>query len=678
MSAAERKLFTTEKEVYDSPFDLTFEEQFQVDEATLRERGYTSDFCGAWLGLWACIAREYGTALEAESTRMRARKGKQGESAEQILCKASRAYMAVISAACRADGLKSQLRRFKASAFYLEATRRNEYYDLKALPKETARRLQQNYGRYWREAWSYIHLVQRVTHLPFVEHKARAFKDNQRVKEPARYTDRLTDIMNGIIAEKNAMRGCRPERFSRAVIRRLERFRYECEHECKNPQTCTRPHTFYPEWRPGQAEAEGVGKQKGEGDNGGKHRTKVISFSKAKEKILAGVEIAKARAEAGYLSPAEAEDLITMLAPIVEIATRTCGAQSAIESVVPLADFDTPGPANTEADEPKFMPRTQNENCDFAEENCKTDELHADKFIRQEDATLDDFLSVFFPDPYEEINLRTFAPTGAPDDPRFSAKKWRTCREALCCDEELLAELQLFNRTRGLYFVVNSGGDEDKDITRFNAFFAEMDAGTFAEQHAKLDACPVPPTIRVETLKSVHAYWHASPGVAETEWREVQARLIQYLKSDRKIKNPSRVMRLPGFNHVSYNDGLLSYKPVRIVRFDSERRFTAEEMLAAFPAIPDHKPHNEYARKTIDALTSPFEAWKRELGQRIAAHRSARRNGRSKVDCQGICHNGKGNTGLFFDPSTNFIQCNSGCELSRVAAAFGLPSYSEV
>jgi hypothetical protein len=676
----ERKPFVAETEPFIRPDERTYEEDLQADEATLRARGYTSDFCGVWLGLWAHITREYGVALEAESARMRARKGLPGETAERILEKARSGFMAVMGAARIADKAKSRRRRFKASGFYLEATRRGEYHNLKTLPKDEAERLRRNYGRYWRETWAYIHLVQRVTRLPFVERDARSFKDNRRAAEAALHTDWITDLVNGITAEKIAARGPRLQKFERSVARSIEKFRRECEHVCKDREKCQRPHTFAPEWRPGQ-ETDAASPTKSKET---RPRAKVISFSKAKEKFLAGIEIAEARAAAGHLSPAEAEELVTMLAPLVEIATRTCGAQSSDVCGVTLADFDTEHSFDPEHE---FIAQTQNENCDFAEENEGFQNPPADKFIRvrsatpdPSEATLDDFLSVFFPDPYEEINLRTFAPKGAPDEPRFEALTWQTCREALACDEKLLADLHEANRTRGIYFVVNSGGNKASDITRVNGFFAEWDEGTYAEQHARFDASPLPPTVRNETLKSVHGFYPAALDIALEDYDEIQRRLIHYYKSDSRLKDRSRVMRLPGFNHVSYNGGLLSYKPVTIARFDPERRFTAEEMLAAFPAVPEQKkPRQEYTRKTIDALTGGFEAWKRELGQRITAHRSARRNGQGKVDCQGVCHNGKGSTGLFYDPAQNFIWCNSElpCDLNTIAAAFGLSAYLE-
>jgi P4 family phage/plasmid primase-like protien len=286
--------------------------------------------------------------------------------------------------------------------------------------------------------------------------------------------------------------------------------------------------------------------------------------------------------------------------------------------------------------------------------------------------SLDEFLAAFYPDPYEDINLRAFAPKGAPVADRFKAKKRRTRRDEL---SELLPELRKFNETRGIYFVVNSGGDEDVDITNFNAFFAEMDEGTHAEQHAKLDACPIPPTIRVETLKSVHAYWLAASGCASDEWRDVQRRLIHYFGSDPKIKNPSRVMRVPDFNHVKFTDGLLSFKLVICVAFDASRRFTAAEMCAAFPEAPEEPPR-VFDSSIYANDTGKYETWNAlnaALRARVIDH--ARRNGRGNYEMRCPVHNGKSDTSLVYIVSSGAVACLKHCRYVDILLAVGLPAH---
>jgi hypothetical protein len=673
--------------IEDGVHEQTWQEKYHADAETLKTRGFTSDFCGAWIAFWSHIAREYGPALEAESSRMRARKELPGESCEQILQKASGVAMALMGALIRSDSkTKSQRRRDKIPAWQLECARRGHAVDFANMDEEEKRRRQHNLARAWREVWPYLHMLQRVTHLPLFLKDCRSFKDNARAAEAASYTDYLTDVFGEIIRLKNAARGGRVARFEKATVDALAKFRRETEHECQDRKQCSRPHVFALEagkehkGNPGSGVADLLDELGVEPDDelpgGVRPRAKVISFIKAKEKILAGVEIACARADAGRLTPDEAEQLVAMLAPVVEIAMHARASSNG--SGVPVEDLTQPDPEDVSPASAEFVPPTQNEKCDFSAKNEESHTAPEEIFLRLDDpseVTLDGFLSAFFPDPYEDINLRAFGPKGAPDEARFSPRKWRTCREALACDPALLAELHEANRTRGIYFVINTGGDKAKDITRINGFFAEMDERTLAEQHAKYDACPIPPPIRVEALKSVHGHWPASTGARLEEFDDIQPLLIGYFKSDPKIKDRSRVMRLPGFNHVAYNAGLLSYKPVTIAAFDPSRRYTAAEMLEAFPAAPEAtRPKPQREPKTLEELSGDFEAFKRELGSRIMSHPTARHNGRGNWDGRAVCHNGRGSTGLFYDPSQNFVWCNAkpSCDLATIASAFGL------
>ena len=279
-----------------------------------------------------------------------------------------------------------------------------------------------------------------------------------------------------------------------------------------------------------------------------------------------------------------------------------------------------------------------------------------------------EFLSAFFPDDQEQIHLRAFVPRGVTG----KAHKRTVTRARLADDASLHDDLAALNRTHGIYFVVNSGGDDDASIKWFNAFFAENDNAPIEEQHRSLDAAPLPPSIRVETKKSVHAYWLVGEDCTEAEWREVQRRLIGYFKSDPKIKNPSRVMRRPGFDHVS-TDG--SRKRVECVTFNTERRYSAGQMLEVFPPLAE--PERESHQPVAAGQFASWDALRAELGRRVIAHESSRKNDKGRYDCRALCHDGKGVTGMFYDPATNNAICNKGCEQAAILRAFGLPEKPE-
>lgn len=71
--------------------------------------------------------------------------------------------------------------------------------------------------------------------------------------------------------------------------------------------------------------------------------------------------------------------------------------------------------------------------------------------------------------------------------------------------EETLKNHNAMNR--GIFFVVNYGGQDDESITRINAQFVEMDNDSFDEQQKKIDAFPLPPSMVMKTQKSYHVYW---------------------------------------------------------------------------------------------------------------------------------------------------------------------------
>ena len=158
-----------------------------------------------------------------------------------------------------------------------------------------------------------------------------------------------------------------------------------------------------------------------------------------------------------------------------------------------------------------------------------------------------------------------------PKDSKIGAKSIATTRSSLLKGGFELQALHGTNKKQGVYFVVNSGGNSNKDITRYNAFFVESDTLTIAEQNEKLNSSPLPPSIRVETNKSVHAYWLINGVCNSQEWREIQKQLIDYFDGDKAIINLARVMRLPFFNHVRCDENAGQYECESVVEKTDER-----------------------------------------------------------------------------------------------------------
>ncbi len=182
--------------------------------------------------------------------------------------------------------------------------------------------------------------------------------------------------------------------------------------------------------------------------------------------------------------------------------------------------------------------------------------------------------------PVGTVRLRAFLPNGHPDKATDSGRKQLARRGIV---EQWQAE------GRGIYIVVNDGGDTDAEITACRAFFCEWDDQPKPWQLNAWQSLGLPePTIQVDTGgKSIHSYWVLSAPITPQHWRTIQTRLLEHADADRTLKNPSRVMRLPGAYYVNA-DGTLG-ELTRIVG-GSEQLYTVEQIEAALPLPPPPEP----------------------------------------------------------------------------------------
>ena len=283
--------------------------------------------------------------------------------------------------------------------------------------------------------------------------------------------------------------------------------------------------------------------------------------------------------------------------------------------------------------------------------------------------TITEFLEPFYPDPDEPVWLIGFPAKGLPDghpdkDGKF---KRQVTRRSLKENKLLQGNLKAANEHLGLYFVVNAGGTEKKDITRINAVFCEVDDMPIEDQHKMYDACELKPSIRLETNKSVHAYWLPEGPLTVKEFASLQNGLIQRFHADVKIKNENRVMRLPFLNHLSWADGYV-YKRVSLHTFEP-RRFAKEDLFRSFPYTPPPKPKYE----EVGFVDDTWEGIKQELRFRISQLPSYRiESNRTWAVAKGICHDGQNNSALTVNLRTGAVSCKAGCDYDRILGTFGL------
>ena len=187
------------------------------------------------------------------------------------------------------------------------------------------------------------------------------------------------------------------------------------------------------------------------------------------------------------------------------------------------------------------------------------------------------FLGAFF-DAGDVIHLRVFADR---KDQPFTGMKLSTNLESF---DGMLPQLEAHNdKNRGIFFVVNAGGQTDQEITRINAQFVECDDLPLEEQWERICAFPLEPSIVVKTRKSLHTYW-LMKNAEVASFRRIQRKLIAHFGGDPACVNESRVLRLPGFNHCKQEPVM-----VECVKFNPELRYTQAQLEACLPDVETPK-----------------------------------------------------------------------------------------
>ena len=160
---------------------------------------------------------------------------------------------------------------------------------------------------------------------------------------------------------------------------------------------------------------------------------------------------------------------------------------------------------------------------------------------------------------------------------------------------------------RGVYVVVNDGGDTDSEITSCRAYFCEWDDRSQEQQiNAWKDLGLPEPTMQINTGgKSIHNYWVLKKSIDPKTWKPIQERLLDYADADRALKNPSRVMRLPGTYHMG-DDG--TKKEMTKIIFASEKKYSLKEIEDCLPnkqqaeKIKKSKSFKEYKKGTFEDI----------------------------------------------------------------------------
>jgi P4 family phage/plasmid primase-like protien len=185
-----------------------------------------------------------------------------------------------------------------------------------------------------------------------------------------------------------------------------------------------------------------------------------------------------------------------------------------------------------------------------------------------------------------------------PTDPRKKDDLGRK-EQATSLDQLIKRATRLQNEGRGIYFVVNGGGQKDKDVTTGRAIFYEHDNLDKAAQIEFWKGLGLPePTFQIDTGgKSIHSYWVFIEPIAIEKWLPLQAELLEFANADRTIKNPSRVMRLAGAWHTSGNQSLIIN--------NSGKRYTFEELRGIIPEAKKPEPKKSKTKQAENTSNKP-------------------------------------------------------------------------
>ena len=202
-----------------------------------------------------------------------------------------------------------------------------------------------------------------------------------------------------------------------------------------------------------------------------------------------------------------------------------------------------------------------------------------------------------------DLRLRAFYPSGHPFKSSDSGRKGEPKRTTV-------EEWQ--NEGRGVYAVINDGGDTDSEITQCRAVFCEWDDRPKEWQIDAWKDLGLPePTIQVDTGgKSIHNYWVFAEPISVDDWKSLQTRLLDHADADRSLKNPSRVMRLPGTFHI---DGDGNPGGLTSIIHTSENYYTVRDIEKALPSRKIHEKmieagrYSDYKSRTLDEVREALD-----------------------------------------------------------------------
>lgn len=137
----------------------------------------------------------------------------------------------------------------------------------------------------------------------------------------------------------------------------------------------------------------------------------------------------------------------------------------------------------------------------------------------------------------------------------------------------------------GIFWEVNSheprGLRGKKYLKSFLSCYCEFDELDKRDQWKLIEAF-LAPSLVVESKRGFQVYFDLTGDVSLSRYNAIQKRIIFFYGADASVKDASRVLRAPGFNHMKDPE-----KPFKIeVRYRSRAKYTIKDLAHFFPPIP--------------------------------------------------------------------------------------------
>jgi Protein of unknown function (DUF3987) len=211
----------------------------------------------------------------------------------------------------------------------------------------------------------------------------------------------------------------------------------------------------------------------------------------------------------------------------------------------------------------------------------------------------------------------------------------------------------------GIYFVVGHGGEKNKNITHGTALFHESDRASLEQQQLEIDRITQSfgkPTAVVQTKKSLHGYW-ASEIIRIDDLAKYQRRWLQYSNcDDLSLADPAQLMRLPGFDHLTWNGSDFDRVECKLIQLN-QVSYSLEQFERVLPDLDLDRWATKSIREIEASDPSPTDI--RSFAPYLEGYREDGRQGWSTCKCP--AHDGESNDSLHIDRNTGGFICHGGC-----------------